>query len=79
VGAEPGGQTPGALFTTDSSCSQVNGNSYDSKSAVYLDGGPKKGSAAGLDDGEYYVQVTDPRGTPGPRQEQRHGGHRRGR
>jgi hypothetical protein len=52
----------GAIFTTDSSCTQVNGNIYDNKGDVYIDGGPKKPGAAGLPDGYYYVQVTDPSG-----------------
>jgi hypothetical protein len=59
AGAAP--PLPGAVFTTDSTCTTVNGNIYDSKDAVYADGGPK-GGQAGLPDGNYYVQVTDPSG-----------------
>jgi hypothetical protein len=54
---------PGAVFTTDSTCTGVNLNIYGSKDAVYLDGGPAHPGAAGLADGSYYVQVTEPDGT----------------
>ena len=53
---------PGAIFTTDSTCSGVDLNIYLSKSDVYLDGGPAHPGAASLPDGSYYVQVTDPSG-----------------
>src|SRR6266550_9623149 len=53
---------PGAIFTTDSTCTGVNVNIFDSKSDVYLDGGPAHPGAAGLPDGSYCVQVTDPSG-----------------
>ncbi len=55
----------GAIFTTLADGSEVNFNRYPSKEAVYLDGGPGLGApqtAAGLDDGLYYFQVTDPSG-----------------
>ncbi len=55
----------GAIFTTLSDGSEVNFNQYPSKEAVYLDGGPGPGApqtAAGLDDGVYVFQVTDPSG-----------------
>lgn len=55
----------GRGFTTVADGSEVNFNIYPSKDAVYLDGGPGPGApqdAAGLDDGEYYFQVTDPSG-----------------
>jgi hypothetical protein len=55
---------PGAIFTTDSTCSGVDLNIYGNKTDVYLDGGPGHPGAAGLPDGEYYVQVTGPEGTP---------------
>ncbi|MGH9159283.1 MAG: hypothetical protein ACRD2X_04775 [Vicinamibacteraceae bacterium] len=45
--------------------SEVNVNQFPSKPAVYLDGGPGVGApatAAGLDDGTYVFQVTDPSG-----------------
>ena len=55
----------GAIFTTTVDGSAVNANIYDSKCAVYLDGGPgphAPATAAGLPDGDYYFQVTDPSG-----------------
>ncbi len=59
---------PGAIFTTLSDGSRVNANIYSAKCdglGVYLDGGPGPGApqfAAGLPDGDYYYQVTDPSG-----------------
>lgn len=58
--AEP---LPGAVFTTDSTCTGVDLNIYNTKKDVYLDGGPAKAGAAGLPDGDYYVKVTAPDGT----------------
>jgi hypothetical protein len=55
----------GAIFTTLADGSEVNVNQFPSKDAVYLDGGPGIGApadAAGLDDGIYVFQVTDPSG-----------------
>lgn len=55
----------GALFTTVFDGSEVNYNIYAAKPDVYLDGGPGPGApqgAAGLDDGTYVFQVTDPSG-----------------
>lgn len=55
----------GAIFTTVADGSEVNLNQYPNKEAVYLDGGPGPGApqtAAGLDDGIYVFQVTDPSG-----------------
>jgi hypothetical protein len=55
----------GAIFTTTFDGSVVNANLYSSKCAVYLDGGPGPNApakAAGLPDGDYYFQVTDPSG-----------------
>ncbi len=55
----------GAIFTTLPDGSEVNFNIYDDKNDVYLDGGPGVGApqdAAGLDDGTYVFQVTDPSG-----------------
>jgi hypothetical protein len=54
---------PGAIFTTDSTCTGVNLNIYADKGDVYLDGGPGHPGAAGLPDGSYFVQVTEPNGT----------------
>ena len=59
-----GAAVSGAIFTTTENGSVVNANQYDSKCAVYLDGGPGPNApakAAGLPDGDYYFQVTDPR------------------
>ena len=57
----------GAVFTTTADGEIVNENvHYDSKIDVYLDGGPgphAPKTAAGLPDGNYYFQVTDPSGT----------------
>ena len=55
----------GAIFTTVADGSEINANIYPSKEAVYLDGGPGPGApqtAAGLDDGRYVFQVTNPSG-----------------
>jgi hypothetical protein len=55
----------GAIFTTNSTGTVVNGNQYDSPCSVYLDGGPglhAPAHAAGLPNGSYYFQVTDPSG-----------------
>jgi hypothetical protein len=53
----------GAVFTTEAACDGTNVNIFTSKDAVYLDGGPAHEGAAGLPDGDYYVQVTEPNGT----------------
>src|SRR5262249_43228122 len=63
LGAAAAGAPTGAIFTTDVSGSQVNGNLYAAKTDVYLDGGPgiaAPQTAAGLDDGTYVFMVTDP-------------------
>lgn len=55
----------GAIFTTVFNGDEVNFNIYAAKEDVYLDGGPGIGApqtAAGLDDGTYVFQVTDPSG-----------------
>lgn len=52
----------GAIFTTDATCSGVDLNIYSNKADVYVNGGPAHPGAAGLPDGSYYVQVTDPSG-----------------
>lgn len=53
----------GAIFTTDSSGTAVNGNVYNLATDVYLNGGPQNTTnAAGLPAGNYYFQVTDPSG-----------------
>lgn len=58
-------QLSGAIFTTVADGSEVNFNIYAAKTDVYLDGGPGPGApqtAAGLPDGTYVFQVTDPPG-----------------
>lgn len=66
LAATAGGAAPsGAIFTTLADGSEVNFNIYAAKEDVYLDGGPGPGApatAAGLDDGTYVFQVTDPSG-----------------
>ena len=60
-----GGGLSGAIFTTTVNGSRVNANIYETKEDVYLDGGPGPNApqgAAGLPDGDYYFQVTDPPG-----------------
>ena len=57
-----GASLPGAIFTTDSTCSGVNINIYTDKGAVYIDGGPAHPGAASLPNGSYYVKVTEPGG-----------------
>jgi len=56
-------QLSGAIFTTDAICNGTDLNIYADKGDVYIDGGPAHPGAAGLPDGEYYVQVTTPDGT----------------
>jgi len=61
----PGGPLPGAIFTTLVDGTRVNANIYEAKEDVYLDGGPGPNApptAAGLPEGDYYFQVTDPSG-----------------
>jgi len=53
----------GAIWTTDPDGKRVNGNLYTNPKNVYLAGGPHKKGAAGLPDGVYCFQVTDPAGT----------------
>lgn len=58
----------GAIFTTDITGGVVNQNQYSTKcgpTGVYLNGGPGPNApptAAGLPNGDYYFQVTDPSG-----------------
>jgi hypothetical protein len=59
------GPLPGAIFTTLEDGTRVNANIYENMEDVYLDGGPGNNapaSAAGLPEGDYYFQVTDPSG-----------------
>ena len=55
-------QLPGAIYTTDRTGTTVNGNLYETKQDVYLNGGPQSNGGAKLPDGTYYFQVTDPSG-----------------
>jgi hypothetical protein len=53
----------GAVFTSQASGTEVNGNIYASKDDVYLNGGPgahARPGAAGLPDATYVFMVTDP-------------------
>jgi hypothetical protein len=52
---------PGAIWTTDPTCSGVDLNIYASKADVYLNGGPAHGTH--LPAGDYYVKVTNPSGS----------------
>ncbi len=63
-GAASADSTSGAIWTTYPDGTTVNANvSYTSKQQVYLNGGPQNcGNSGGLDDGDYYFQVTDPSG-----------------
>lgn len=63
--APSGPPVSGAIFTTDSSGVPVNLNIYQNKEDVYLNGGPginAPADAAGLPDGTYSFQVTNPSG-----------------
>jgi len=65
TGPAPAAAIHGALFTTDASAN-VNVNQYPTKADVYLSGGPGPNApctAAGMDDGEYVYQITNPSGT----------------
>src|SRR5829696_6621013 len=54
---------PGAIHTTDATCSGVDLNvNFASKQDVYLEGGPNGQGGTGLADGYYYVQITTPDG-----------------
>ena len=55
-------QLPGAIFTSERTGTTVNGNLYQNKEDVYLNGGPQSAGGAQLPDGTYYFQVTDPSG-----------------
>jgi len=55
-------QLSGAIYTTTSTGTTVNGNIYGLKTDVYLNGGPQNKKDPGLPDGTYYFQVTDPSG-----------------
>jgi hypothetical protein len=66
IGTPVAAQISGAIYTTNQTGSQVNGNIFSSKNHVYLNGGPGPGApctASGLPNGPYYFQVTNPSGT----------------
>lgn len=55
----------GAIYTSTADGSTVNANLYDAKEDVYLNGGPPLNApctAGGIDDDDYYFQVTSPDG-----------------
>ncbi len=56
-------QLSGAIFTTDNTATGVNINLFTNKADVYLNGGPQNLNSAGLPDGDYYFQVTNPSGS----------------
>lgn|GEM_PF-3807773 len=60
--ASAGQPLPGAIFTTLPDGNVVNGNIYDEKCDVALNGGPSGQQSHHLPDGVYDVAVTDPSG-----------------
>ena len=62
VGVALAAQFFGAIFTTTVDGLTVNGNVYENKEDVYLNGGPQNLNSNGLPLGIYYFQVTDPSG-----------------
>jgi len=65
VGLPVSAQSGGAIYTSNSKGDVVNGNTYGSKSKVYLSGGPAANGncTGGLADGLYYFQVTNTSGS----------------
>lgn len=57
------GGISGAIQTTGKDGTAVNQNAYAALEDVYLSGGPQNQKAAGLPDGTYYFQVTNPSGS----------------
>jgi hypothetical protein len=58
-------QLTGNIYTSQSDGTLVNGNVYEFKADVYLNGGPPPQApctSGGLPDGDYYFQVTTPNG-----------------
>jgi len=56
-------QTPGAAIVLNRVGNHVDGNSFARKDAVYFSGAPAGAcGTAGLADGDYYFQITDPSG-----------------
>ncbi len=52
----------GAVFTTNKTGTVVNQNIFNTSTDVYISGGPQNTNHAGLTDGTYFFQVTDPSG-----------------
>jgi hypothetical protein len=63
VAVSAAGSFFGAIYTTEGDGTTVNGNVYQSKNDVYLNGGPQNVNSKGLPDGTYYFQVTNPSGS----------------
>jgi hypothetical protein len=64
-GVSAGAPVSGAIFTAVEDGTIVNANHYEDKRDVYLNAGPPPNApqdSAGLPDGYYYFQVTDPSG-----------------
>jgi len=53
----------GHIYTSTADGTVVNANIYDAKEEVYLNGGPQNQNGAGLPNGLYYFQVTNPSGS----------------
>jgi len=62
IGNAYAGAIHGAIYTTNKTGTVVDQNIYPMGTDVYLSGGPQNMNAAGLTDGTYYFQVTDPSG-----------------
>jgi hypothetical protein len=56
------GPLTGAIYTTKFDGTTVNQNIYSFREDVYINGGPQNTKSAGLPDGTYFFQVTDPSG-----------------
>ena len=62
--AAPAFALSGAVWTTNSSCGNVDQNIYLWLTDVYLDGGPNNNHSFGIEPGNYWVRVTTPSGVP---------------
>lgn len=51
-----------SIFTTNKTGTVVNQNQFNTSTDVYISGGPQNQTHAGLVDGKYFFQVTDPSG-----------------
>src|SRR6266498_1525570 len=54
----------GAIFTSDVSCNKINGNIYDTKQDVWLNGGPDGTGSALEPNTDYCIRVSAPGGNP---------------